>query len=83
MVRRAAAGKLGEFAKAVEMEYLKSDLIPLFINLASDEQVGNVGTIYFFTLTFFPSLLGSAVNRKIFVYIQVIDVKQSCLVVFF
>ncbi|XP_060551873.1 serine/threonine-protein phosphatase 2A 65 kDa regulatory subunit A alpha isoform-like isoform X1 [Ruditapes philippinarum] len=41
MVRRAAAGKLGEFAKAVEMEYLKSDLIPLFINLASDEQVGN------------------------------------------
>jgi hypothetical protein len=57
MVRRAAAGKLGEFAKAVEMEYLKSDLIPLFINLASDEQVGNVGTIYFFTLTFFPVCL--------------------------
>ena len=40
MVRRAAAGKLGEFAKAVETEYLKSDLIPLFTTLASDEQVG-------------------------------------------
>lgn len=39
MVRRAAAGKLGEFAKAVEMEYLKSDLIPLFNTLAADEQV--------------------------------------------
>ena len=39
MVRRAAAGKLGEFAKVVETEYLKSDLIPLFTALASDEQV--------------------------------------------
>ena len=39
MVRRAAAGKLGEFAKAVEPEYLKSDLIPLFTILAQDEQV--------------------------------------------
>merc|ERR1719400_838867 len=38
MVRRAASGKLGEFAKAVELEYLKSDLIPMFINLAQDEQ---------------------------------------------
>ncbi|XP_070201288.1 serine/threonine-protein phosphatase 2A 65 kDa regulatory subunit A alpha isoform-like isoform X2 [Littorina saxatilis] len=38
MVRRAAAGKLGEFAKAVEPEYLKSDLIPLFTVLAQDEQ---------------------------------------------
>ncbi len=42
MVRRAAAGKLGEFAKVVEVEYLKSDLIPLFTTLAGDEQVGNV-----------------------------------------
>ena len=40
MVRRAAAGKLGEFAKAVEPEYLKQDLIPLFTVLATDEQVG-------------------------------------------
>lgn len=40
MVRRAAASKLGEFAKVVEVEYLKSDLIPMFINLAQDEQVG-------------------------------------------
>ena len=40
MVRRAAASKLGEFAGVVEIEYLKSDLIPLFTALASDEQVG-------------------------------------------
>ena len=39
MVRRAAATKLGELAKAVELEYLKSDLIPMFVNLAQDEQV--------------------------------------------
>ncbi len=38
MVRRAASGKLGEFAKAVEVEFLKSDLIPMFVNLAQDEQ---------------------------------------------
>ena len=45
MVRRAAAGKLGEFAQVVEIDYLKSELIPLFVNLAQDEQVGNVGNI--------------------------------------
>lgn len=39
MVRRAAAGKVGEFAKVVELEHVKSDLIPLFTALASDEQV--------------------------------------------
>ncbi|KAK3107367.1 hypothetical protein FSP39_012898 [Pinctada imbricata] len=38
MVRRAAAGKLGDFSQAVELEYLKSDLIPLFTALAQDEQ---------------------------------------------
>lgn len=38
MVRRAASGKLGEFAKVVEVEFLKSDLIPMFVNLAQDEQ---------------------------------------------
>ena len=27
--------------QAVELEYLKSDLIPMFINLAQDEQVLN------------------------------------------
>ena len=42
MVRRAAASKLGEFAKAIELEYLKSDLIPLFTALAADEQVYTV-----------------------------------------
>lgn len=41
MVRRAAAGKLGEFAKVVEIDFVKSDLIPLFTALASDEQVGS------------------------------------------
>ncbi|KAK2705878.1 hypothetical protein QYM36_016030, partial [Artemia franciscana] len=38
MVRRAAASKLGEFAKVVEAEYLKSDLVPMFVSLAQDEQ---------------------------------------------
>ena len=41
MVRRAAASKLGEFAKVIELDYLKSDLIPLFTALAADEQVIN------------------------------------------
>lgn len=39
MVRRAVAGKLGEFAKVIEIDNLKSDLIPLFTALAADEQV--------------------------------------------
>ena len=39
---RAASGKLGDFAKVVEVDYLKSDLVPMFVNLAQDEQVGNV-----------------------------------------
>ena len=34
MVRRAASGKLGEFAKVVEVDNLKTDLVPLFVNLA-------------------------------------------------
>ena len=34
MVRRAASGKLGELAKVVEVDNLKSDLVPLFVNLA-------------------------------------------------
>ncbi|XP_072125779.1 serine/threonine-protein phosphatase 2A 65 kDa regulatory subunit A beta isoform-like [Mobula birostris] len=38
VVRQAAASKLGEFAKVVELEFLKSDIIPLFTSLASDEQ---------------------------------------------
>lgn len=51
MVRRAAAGMLGSFAKVVELDYLKSELIPLFINLAQDEQVGNVGNFLYFLLS--------------------------------
>lgn len=49
MVRRAAASKLGEFAKVLELDYVKSDIISLFTALASDEQVGAV--------LFFPPLL--------------------------
>lgn len=39
MVRRAAASKLGEFAKVLELDYVKTDIISLFTALASDEQV--------------------------------------------
>eukprot|EP00118_Oscarella_pearsei_P015653 m.142675 g.142675 ORF g.142675 m.142675 type:complete len:444 (+) comp38363_c0_seq3:513-1844(+) len=38
MVRRAAAGKLGEFAKAVEMESVKTSMVELYTSLANDEQ---------------------------------------------
>jgi serine/threonine-protein phosphatase 2A regulatory subunit A len=38
MVRRAAASKLGELAKVVEPDYLRQELVPLFTNLANDEQ---------------------------------------------
>ena len=38
MVRRAAASKLGEFAKVLEPEFLKSDVIQLWSQLAADEQ---------------------------------------------
>jgi hypothetical protein len=44
MVRRAAAYKLGEFARVVEVEYVKSDLIPMFVNLAQ------VRSLYFWKL---------------------------------
>ena len=43
MVRRAAASKLGEFAKVLELEHVKSEIIPMFSNLASDEQVKGGG----------------------------------------
>ena len=38
MVRRAAASKLGEFAKVVEPESVKEDLIGMFHSLSQDEQ---------------------------------------------
>ncbi|OPJ76061.1 serine/threonine-protein phosphatase 2A regulatory subunit A alpha isoform isoform B [Patagioenas fasciata monilis] len=38
MVRRAAASKLGEFAKVLELEHVKSEIIPMFSSLAADEQ---------------------------------------------
>lgn len=53
MVRRAAAAKLGEFAKVVEVEYLKTDLIPMFVALAQDEQVGAYCFIYFIIIFLF------------------------------
>ena len=47
MVRRAAASKLGEFARVVEVEWLKADLIPMFVLLAQDEQVSLKHSIIF------------------------------------
>lgn len=41
MVRRAAASKLGEFAKVLELDSVKTEIVPLFTTLASDEQVNN------------------------------------------
>lgn len=38
MARRSAASNLGEFAKVMEIEYVKADLIPMFVILAQDEQ---------------------------------------------
>lgn len=55
MVRRAAASKLGELAKVVEVEYLKTDLIPMFVNLAQDEQASSVR----YTLFNFISLVSN------------------------
>ena len=40
MVRRAAAAKLGELAKAMEPDNVKQDLMGMFQTLANDEQVG-------------------------------------------
>ena len=41
MVRRAAAAKLGELAKAMEPENVKQDLMGMFHTLANDEQVSD------------------------------------------
>lgn len=38
MVRRAAAYKLGEFARVIEVEYVKSSIIPMFVTLAQVRQ---------------------------------------------
>lgn len=40
MVRRAAAQKLGAFAKAVEKDYVSRELMPLFTDLMQDGGVG-------------------------------------------
>ena len=39
MVRRAAASKLGEFAKVLEKDFLVDELHGMFCDLAVDEQV--------------------------------------------
>ena len=61
VVGRAASGKLGDFAKVVEVEYLKSDLVPMFVNLAQDDQVGNVSLflsyLQFTLWTMIPSII--------------------------
>lgn len=68
MVRRAAATKLGEFAQVLEVEYLKSDLIPMFVNLAQDEQVWVwmhwYGDLYSF-YTCFRTLFGYWQSRQV------------------
>ena len=56
-VSRAASGKLGDFAKVVEVDNLKSDLVPMFVNLAQDEQVGNVSDDLFTVSQSSPNLL--------------------------
>uniref|UniRef100_A0A1I8H4X3 TOG domain-containing protein n=1 Tax=Macrostomum lignano TaxID=282301 RepID=A0A1I8H4X3_9PLAT len=38
MVRRAAAGKIGELAQVVEPEFVRSELLPMFKQLMADEQ---------------------------------------------
>lgn len=43
MVRRAAAQKLGAFAKAVEGEHVSNDLLPLFTDLTQDGGWGRGG----------------------------------------
>lgn len=58
MVRRAAASKLGEFAKVLELDYVKSDIISLFTALASDEQVRAI--IFFLLGLNCCCILGSA-----------------------
>jgi hypothetical protein len=46
MVRRAAAAKLGEFAKVFEQDFLKDELMSMFTDLASDEQVSDTVDIF-------------------------------------
>ena len=59
MVRRAVASKLGEFAKVVELEHLKLNLVPLFTALASDEQVPHPPTPFnhypYYGTPFYPT----------------------------
>ncbi|KAK4337262.1 hypothetical protein RND71_043260 [Anisodus tanguticus] len=38
MVRRQATNRLGEFARVLENEYVKNEILHLWINLAADEQ---------------------------------------------
>ncbi|KAF2883855.1 hypothetical protein ILUMI_22324 [Ignelater luminosus] len=38
LVRRSAAGKLTEFARVLELQYLKDEFIPVFDNFSKDDQ---------------------------------------------
>ena len=42
MARRAAAQQLGKFAAALEPEYVKSEMLPLFIELTQDGEKTNM-----------------------------------------
>lgn len=76
MVRRAAASKLGEFAKVLELDNVKSEIIPMFSNLASDEQVSQSSA---FTMQ--VSLEGSAPLRlsgPVFPYPSAVFPRTRC-----
>jgi hypothetical protein len=45
MVRRAAAQRLGGFAKSVEKDYVSRELMPLFTDLMQDGEVQHLLTI--------------------------------------
>ena len=78
MVRRAAAGKLGEFAKVAEIEYLRSDLIPLFTTLAADEQVSDHMFVIDARCYLLDLIITSFINCKYISYVSCYD-KEMCI----
>lgn len=64
MVRRAAAGKVGEFAKSdMDLGDVKTHLVPLFVLLAQDEQ-DSVRLVAVESCVHIASLLTPAENKK-------------------
>lgn len=45
MVRRAAAQRLGAFAKAVERDHVSRELMPLFTDLTQDGEKGSLSGV--------------------------------------